>query len=491
VNDDQGVVLVSNRGPVSFVKENGGFGLKRGAGGLAGALDPVARRLGDRAMWIAAATSDDDRAAVEAGAVADLREQLGYEVHMLSFDPEVYSGYYDAVSNGMLWFANHCLWDEVGITGFGKEDLDRWQDCYLPVNERFAREVLDNAAPDALVLFQDYHLSTAPRAVRRARPDQAICHFTHSSFCGPKGFEPIPDPIPRTIIEGMLGADLLGFHVPAWSEGFMRAAETFGAKVDRKAGLVHLDGRRTWVRSYPIPIDASELRGRASREEVRQWAQRFENERNGPLIVRADRLEPSKNMVRGFEAFERLLDRRADLQGKTKFIACLYPSRESMDEYQRYADRVEQMVDRINSRYPGSIILFTNDDFDRTVGAYLVYDVLIVNSIMDGMNLVSKEGPAVNERAGVVVLSTMAGSFDELGEWAVAIENAFDIDETADALEVALAMPSDERQKRAAEMRAAVESSKPETWIETQMEDLAAIQSGGEPATPSDADRSP
>jgi trehalose 6-phosphate synthase len=161
-----------------------------------------------------------------------------------------------------------------------------------------------------------------------------------------------------------------------------------------------------------------------------------------------------------------------------------------MDEYQRYADRVEQTVNRINERYPDSINLFTNDDFDRTIGAYLVYDVLIVNSIMDGMNLVSKEGPAVNSRAGALVLSKLAGSFDELGKWAVAIEDAYDIDETAGALETAIEMPMDERQKRADELRAVVEASKPGTWIETQMEDLAAIQSGGEPATPPDAGRS-
>jgi trehalose 6-phosphate synthase len=490
VNEDQSIVLVSNRGPVSFVKEKDGFGLKRGAGGLAGALDPVARRLGDRAVWIAAATSETDRQASEAGVDEELRNELGYRVRLLAFDPDVYSGYYDVVSNRMLWFANHCLWDELGVTSFGHEEIAAWENCYQPVNARFAQAVLESADPRSLVLFQDYHLTTAPGNVRRARPDQAIFHFTHSSFCGPEGFKLVPDPIPRTIIEGMLGADLLGFHVPAWSEGFMRAAESTGARVDRKAGLITHDDRKTWVRSYPIPIDVDELRERAAGEEVRQWAKQFESERTGSLVVRADRIEPSKNVIRGFEAFERVLDRREDLRNKARFVACLYPSRLSMDEYQRYSDLVDESVARINQRYPNSIDLFAKDDFDRTLGAYLVYDVLVVNSIMDGMNLVSKEGPAINERAGVLVLSAGAGSFDELGDHAVAIDDALDVDQTSRALEEAIDMSGEEREKRAQELRAVVESSKPETWIETQIEDLASIQSGAEPATPSDRVRS-
>jgi trehalose 6-phosphate synthase len=490
VKDDQKVVLVSNRGPVSFVKDRDGFELKRGAGGLAGALDPVARRLGDRAVWIAAATSDVDREAVVAGEDKALRDELGYHVDLLNIDPDTYSGYYNVVSNRMLWFANHCLWDELGIEEFGREELTAWENCYQPVNARFAEAVMEEAEPGSLILFQDYHLSTAPGVVRRADPDAAIFHFTHSSFCGPEGFKIIPDPIPKTIIEGMLGADLLGFHVPSWCEGFMRSAESFGAQVDRKLGLVRHEGRKTWVRSYPIPIDVRELRERASNETARGWAKRFDTESTGPMIVRADRIEPSKNVIRGFEAFERLLDRREDLRGKARFVACLYPSRQGVQEYQDYSDDVEKTAQRINERYPDSIDYFAKDDFDRTVGAYIVYDVLLVNSIMDGMNLVSKEGPAVNERDGVLVLSEGAGSFDQLGESAVPIRDALDVEETASALESALDMPPDERESRGERLRRKVEAGKPGDWIETQIEDLAAIQEGEEPATPPDAERS-
>ena len=476
------VVLASNRGPVSFVAGRDGWDIKRGAGGLAGALDPVARRLGDRAVWVASATSDDDREALHAGAADGLEEQLGYPVYLLDIEPGTYARYYDVVSNRMLWFAVHCLWDELGIKEFGEDELEAWTDAYEPVNERFARAVLELADADSLVLFQDYHLTTAPGDLRRERPSQTIFHFTHSSFCGPEGLERIPRPIPQQVIEGMLGADLLGFHTPAWCEGFMSCCERIGAEIDWATGAVDHDGRRTWVRPYPIPIDASELQERASSETAQGWGQRILEEKDGPIIVRADRTEPSKNIVRGFEAFGRLLDRRADLRNAS-FVACLYPSRQSMPEYQRYVEEIEQTVAAVNLRHPGAIDLYMKDDFDRTLGALMVYDVLLVNPIMDGMNLVSKEGPSVNRRDGVLVLSRGAGSFMELGEHAVALDDALDVDATEKALEVALDMPEDERGRRATTLRKTVAATASADWIENQIEDLVRIQAGEEPVT--------
>ena len=481
-NEELNVVLVSNRGPISFVSTESGYDVKRGAGGLAGALDPVARRLGDRAVWIAAATSDTDRDALHAGAADGLSEKLGYSVYLLDIEPSLYSRYYDVVSNRMLWFAVHSLWDELGIKDFGQDELDAWDDAYEPVNARFAEAVLEIAEPDALVLFQDYHLTIAPGDLRRVRPHQPIFHFTHSSFGGPDGLERLPRPIPQNVIEGMLGADLLGFHVPAWCDGFMACCERIGAKVDYEAGLVEHDGLRTWVRAYPIPIDAKGLRKRAGNKTPGKWAQRLAEQCQGPIVVRADRAEPSKNIIRGFEAFGRLLDRRTDLK-KARFIACLYPSRQSMPEYRKYAEEIEATVASVNERHPDSIDLYLKDDFDRTLGALMIYDVLVVNPIMDGMNLVSKEGPAVNKSDGALVLSQGAGSFMELGRNAIQITDALDVEETALALEKAIDMPTDERKRRAEALRASVESTKPSDWIEAQIEDLAAVHSVGEPKT--------
>jgi trehalose 6-phosphate synthase len=484
VDNDFSVVLVSNRGPVAFVERDGDYEMTRGAGGLSGALDPVARGLGERAVWIAAATSEEDRKAMHAGAADGLADELGYAVYLLDIEPETYSQYYDVVSNRMLWFANHCLWDELNVRDFGAQELRAWEDAYQPVNKRFADAVLEVSAENALVLVQDYHLTMTPGYLRRARPKASVSHFTHSAFCGPEGLERIPEPIPRRVIEGMLGADLLGFHVAPWVNGFLECCERIGATVDRSAGIVEHSGRRTWVREYPIPIDAEDLRERAAGEMARRWAERFEALSAGPLLVRADRAEPSKNIVRGFEAFGALLDRRADLRRRLRFVACVYPSRQSMKEYRRYSEEVQAAVGAVNERHPDSIELFMEDDYDRTLGALSVYDVLLVNPIMDGMNLVSKEGPTVNKRAGVLVLSQSAGSFEELGEHAVTIADALDVGATADAIEEALALSRGEREKRSRALCEHTSGRRPEHWIEAQLEDLQAIQRGREPETP-------
>ncbi|MGH2808352.1 MAG: alpha,alpha-trehalose-phosphate synthase (UDP-forming) [Actinomycetota bacterium] len=481
MDDELKVALVSNRGPVSFLPAENGFETKRGAGGLAGALDPVAEALGDRAVWIAAAISETDRKAVAVGENRRLRDTLGYWVKMLDIEPGTYARYYDVVSNRMLWFANHCLWDELEIKDFGTEELDAWDDAYVPVNRLFADTVAEITDKSWIVLFQDYHLSMAPKFLRQQRPDTTIFHFTHSSFCGPDaGLERLPSPIPRNVIEGMLGADLIGFHIRAWVDNFLDCCERIGAEVDRDSGLVHHQGRRSWVREYPIPIDAADLRERGADEAAARWAQRFRERHTGRIIVRADRTEPSKNIVRGFEAFGALLDRRDDLRD-TRFVACLYPSRQSMPEYQRYADAIERVVDEVNARHPDSIDLFMKDDFDRTLGALSLYDVLLVNPIMDGMNLVAKEGPTLNQRDGVLVLSTGAGAYQELGEHAVGIRDPLDVTATADALERALEMDPTERKTRAEELRAVVEARTPEGWIGAQLEDLQRIKRGEAP----------
>lgn len=483
VSHDFKIALVSNRGPVSFARTEEGFEMKGPAGGAAPALHRVASRLHDKAVWFASAISEDDRAAVAAGEMKRARDELGYRVGLLEIDPETYRLYYDVVSNRMLWFANHCLWDELDIKSFGEDEISAWDQAYEPVNQLFAERVAELGDPSWLVLFQDYHFAAAPKLLRELSPDQTIFHFTHSSFCGPPGLDRLPEPIPRRVIEGMLGADLIGFHVHKWASGFLDACREFGFEVDDQRSAVTHGGRVSWVRRYPIPIDAADLRTRADVAGARGWKDRFAAISNGRLLVRADRIEPSKNIVRGFEAFSRVLDRRPDLRD-TKFVACLYPSRQSMPEYQRYAKEVEAAAVRVNERYPGSVEFFDQDDFDRTLGAYRVYDVLLVNAIMDGMNLVAKEGVALNERDGALVLSSNAGAAEELGRHAITIDDPLDVDETAAAIERALDLSPEERRDRATALRAEVDARAPEDWIEQQIEDMRSIQRRGEPITP-------
>ena len=479
------VVFASNRGPVSFVRTAaGGFETRRGAGGLAGSLDPVARGFGREAVWIAAATSAADRDAVRAGAVAALGDRLGYRVDLIDIDPVTYAGYYDGISNRMLWFANHDLWDELGVSEFAPEEVRAWTEAYEPVNHRFATAAAECAAADALVLIQDYHLAAAPRHLRDIGYRGTILHFTHTSFSA-KGLGPLPDPIRRAVVEGMLAADLVGFHTPDWAAEFLAASEDIGALVDRGRGTVEHAGRRSWVRCYPIPIDAGGLLERARAPAAAGWAERVLHDAGERrLVVRADRVEPSKNIVRGFEAFGQLLDRRADIRDSVRFVACIYPSRQSMDEYRSYADAVRIAADAVNERHPRAVDLQLADDFDRSLGCLRAYDVLLVNSLMDGMNLVSKEGPTVNDRDGVVVLSRTAGSFEELGDHAVEIGDPRDVEATSFALERALELSAGERARRAAALKRLCAQRRPADWIEAQLRDLGAVSQGRAPQTP-------
>ena len=272
-----------------------------------------------------------------------MAEELGYRLHLLDIDPETYSRYYDVVSNRMLWFANHCLWDELGIAEFGDEELKAWESAYLPVNEAFAKAVLTESEPDDLILFQDYHLTVAPQLVRAERPDQIIFHFTHSSFCA-QGYDRVPKPVRKGVIEGLLGADLLGFHVASWVNEFLDCCESLGYTVDRDKSAVEHGDRRTWVKAYPIPIDATRSPRAREVKSVHTWGERFlDDEITDRVVVRADRTEPSKNIVRGFEAFGALFDRREDLREVT-FFACLYSSRQSMPEYRRYLVEIEDAI---------------------------------------------------------------------------------------------------------------------------------------------------
>lgn len=476
------VVIASNRGPVSFARSGPGFAVRRGAGGLAGALDPVARELGDAAIWLATAASADDRAAVTAGEDVRVAKELGYPMRLLDVEPDLYGSYYDSVSNRMLWFANHCLFDEVGIQSFGPDYLDEWDGAYKRVNELFAREIVTVAGPGSLVLVQDYHLALVPRLLRNDA-GHTISHFTHSSFCGAEGLARLPERIRRELLEGLLGADLVGFHTPEWARRFTDACADLGAAVDWERGTVTLDRHVTWVRAYPIAIDCNDLRKRAFAQDATRWAGEI-SEAAELIVARADRAEPSKNIVRGFLAWRLLLERRGDLAERARFIACIYPSRGSMHEYQKYSADIHRVVDDINKAFPESIRLYDSDDFDRTLGALRSYDVLLVNPIMDGMNLVSKEGACLNEREGVIVLSRRAGSFHELGRHVVPVDDPLDVAETAGALEQAIDLPETKRRDLATAVRAAATRRSPADWIRDQLDDLEALRAGAPPVTP-------
>jgi trehalose 6-phosphate synthase len=474
------ILVASNRGPVTFSRsEDGSLAPRRGAGGLVTALTSALQVTGGR--WVASAMSEGDRErAAESGGRFEVDAGgARYDLRLLDPGADVFDAYYNRISNRILWFCHHYLWDVPRYPRFGADTAAAW-DGYRAVNALFAEALAEEAeslgtAP--AILVQDYHLCLVPALVRGRGAAGPIAHFSHSPFAGPDYLRVLPDEIRTGILEGMLGADLVGFQAAAWADNFLAACGSLpGAEPDRERRTVRWQGRNVRVGVFPISIDADALRRETAAPEVAARREALATSLGEMrLILRADRMELSKNVIRGFLAYERLLLDTPEWRGRVRFLAHLYPSRADIPEYRAYAQDCEREAERINAalREPEwePITLSVKDDFQEALSAYGRYDVLLVNPVFDGMNLVAKEGPVVNDRDGVLVLSRNAGAHDELAAHALVV-NPFDVGETAEALHSALSMPADERARRAKGLREVATANPPVEWVRRQLEDL-------------------
>lgn len=480
------LVVASNRGPVSFERdETGALAPRRGAGGLVTALTGAMQST--HGLWLAAAMSDADRERAELGGGGAVEvpgaEDSTYRVRFVTIPPEVYERYYNGVANGLLWFVHHYLWDTVHSPVFG-EGTERAWDEYVEVNRMFAAALADEAdrSPRPPVfLVQDYHLALVPRFLRDLRPDALIAHFSHTPIAGPTYLRILPGRIRGDLLQGMLGADVLGFNAQGWAENFLMSARLHpGARVDLARSRVLVEGRHVLVRVHPISIEASSMRALASTPKVRRLRRQLSRWRGeAKLILRVDRLELTKNIVRGFQAFETLLERHQEWRGHVKFLALLSPSRQELPEYRAYTEECLAEAERVNARFGTPdwepVRVRVRDDYERAIAAYGMYDVLLVNPVFDGMNLVAMEGPVMNRRQGVLVLSRNAGAYGRLGRYAVGI-NPFDVSETADAMHDALTMPEHERARRARGLSRLVLANPLSRWVRGQLEDLERVR---------------
>ncbi|HEU5363322.1 MAG TPA: trehalose-6-phosphate synthase [Gaiellaceae bacterium] len=443
------LIVVSNRGPITFDRDPRGERVaRRGGGGLVTALRGL--RTHHDVTWVAAATTAEDRAVADEGSS---------EVAFVTPDAEAYHGYYNVVANPMLWFIQHGLWGRAL-----RPDLDRafhraWGQ-YEQVNRLFAERVVDQLDnnPAATVFFHDYHLYLAPRFVRDARPDARLAHFVHIPW--QVDWTVLPEPMRRAVHEGLLANDVVAFHTHRWARNFRASC----AEVVGGCG-------RTRVTHHGISIDPAEFDELATSEDVRHEEERILERRPEKLVLRVDRTDPSKNIVRGFEALGLLLDTRPEWRGRVRMLALLDPSRQAIPEYVEYLAAVEEAVERVNGRHPAAIELRVADNFPQSVAAYKQYDVLLVNAVYDGMNLVAKEAPLVNTRDGVLVLSENAGAHEELGEWAVTV-NPFDVWGQAEALHEALTLDEAERRRRLGAIRAHVRANDVRAWSDALLADL-------------------
>jgi len=471
------LILVSNRGPVTFEPDGS---VRRGTGGLVTALTGLASHR--EVTWIASAMTDEDIAAAQqyGGEPFPIRAPDGdeYMVKLVASDPEAYDRFYGIIANPMLWFIQHYLWDLSNAPDIRRNETEAFEFGYNAVNEDLARAVLEeiDGVQEPIVMVHDYHLYTLPGLIRRERPDAFLHHFVHIPWSQSDSWRVLPSMIRQAIYRGILSNDIVGFHTRSYRRNFLQCCEDLlDLDVDFERGIVHLPEREVWVRNYPLPIDAGAVTATATRPRTLEFEAELLRRRRDHLILRVDRADLSKNVLRGFSGFDAFLEQHPEFREKVTFIAQLMPSRTDVPEYAEYLERIEAVVAVVNHRHGSPdwmpIQLKLRDDLEEAVAAYKHYDVLMVNAMFDGMNLVAKEGPIVNERAGVSILSENTGAHEELGEYALSV-NPFDIQELADSIHAALTMPAHERRRRHEGLKSIVTARNPGDWVDEQLADI-------------------
>ena len=484
------VLIASNRGPVSFTRgDDGRLSAKRGGGGMVSGLSAVADE--SDMLWVCAALSDADRAAAKAAPDGLLDPELagaGHAVQMLDIPQETFYRAYNGVANSTLWFVHHMLYDTPNRPSFGPGFARDW-DAFRTYNETFAAALASAARAAARdpesagdqpvrAVIQDYHLCLAPQLLAGRAPGIQIAHFSHTPWAPPDYYRVLPDDVGRQVLAGILGADHAGFLCQRWADAFMDCCTAvLHADVDRARTQVWYRGHITSIGVHPLGVDADQLRQRASQRDVlTRRAMLIDATAGRKLIVRVDRTELSKNIVRGLEAYRELLRTRPEWRGRVVHLAFAYPSRQDLPEYREYAAAVQQLAQQIEDEFaePGwdPLMLEVNDDYPRSLAACRLADVLLVNPIRDGMNLVAKEGSILSDRGCALVLSTEAGAAAELGGQALMV-NPYDVAQTAQALHEALSMSDAERVRRCALLAAAATAVPPSRWFADQ---LAALQ---------------
>jgi trehalose 6-phosphate synthase len=436
------------------------------------------------AVWIASALSGGDakKAEESGGEPFMVRSPAGgeYHVRLVVSDPQAYDRFYNIFANPMLWFIQHYLWDLSNAPDVRRHEVEAFEYGYNVVNEDLAQAVIDEieGQDEPVVMVHDYHLYTLPALVRRARPDVFLHHFVHIPWTQPDAWRVLPNRIREELYTGILANDIIGFHTQAYRRNFLQCCrDLMGLEVDFREGVVHHEDRDVWVRSYPLPIDRQAIEGTAGSDGVRDHEEELLGRRREHLVLRVDRADLSKNVLRGFSGFDLFLEQHPEFREKVTFIAQLMPSRTDVPEYAEYLERIEALVAVVNHRHGTPdwmpINLKLRDDLEEAVAAYKHYDVLLVNAMFDGMNLVAKEGPMVNERNGVSILSENTGAHEELGEHALSV-NPFDIQELADSIHAALTMSDEERSRRMGGLKEIVTARDPGDWIDEQLADIRA-----------------
>ncbi len=472
------ILIVSNRGPFSFTTREGEAQSVRGAGGLVTAITAVARQYG--ILWISSALSkgDWDWLDMMGGGVHNMGE---LNIQLIQPDPAQYQTYYNVISNPLLWFVQHQMHDTPRLPVIDEGVWNAWNDGYKAINRQFAAAVADcikDLEGRIIVMSQDYHLYLLPRFLRELVGDRVIIQpFLHIPWPSPDAWRVLPLAMRRELLDGMLYADRLGFQTERDTRRFLQTCvDTLpGVKVSKPWRQLKYNGRTVDAAPYPISIDVEHLKNRLASPEVSEQITRFESQyKDRKLILRVDRVEPSKNVLRGFMAFRNFLIAYPEYRGKVDMLALLVPSRSEVFEYKTYLSEIMALVGEINATLSDGIwepirVLLGNN-YDRAIAAFSLYDVLLVNPLADGMNLVAKEGVVLNQKEGVLILSEEAGAAEEFGDLPLLV-SPYDVFGTREAIHHALNMPVDERRDRATRLREQVVQNDIHRWFRRQLDD--------------------
>ena len=477
------LIIATNRGPVEFeISKDKKLKSRRGAGGVVTALTDALSNM--PATWVALAMTDGDRLALKEaqdGIITSPIEDLNVQLRYIEVPKKVYQKHYDTMSNRILWFTQHYLLEQ-GEEALSAENMqDAWDNGYTRVNQKIADAVcteIERGKGDALVMLHDYHLYLAALKIRERCPETTIQQFIHIPWPEVRYWNSsLPTTITQAIFSGLLGNDILGFQTRNDAQNFIEGISAFfsEARVDRDERVIEYQGHRTFVRDYPISISVSEERNSVKSSGGKRAAERVKPFLRKYTIMRVDRIEPTKNIVQGFKAYETLLEQHPELHEQITFLAFLVPSRQSLARYRTYQDDIYKIIEEINQKYGRNgwkpVQSFVQNDRTMALAALQFYDILLVNSLIDGMNLVAKEGPAVNKVDGVLVLSRTSGAFQQLGEASLPISPADNL-ETAEALYKALTLSAEERKRLAQMAREEVEHNDLATWIKQQLSDI-------------------
>ncbi len=482
---DKRLIVASNRGPVEYsISPEGSLTPTRGHGSLVTGLSTVSQFC--KITWVASAMGEADRRAAQLAGDNLTDSPLpgqNIAVRFVVCPRNTYHKYYNVFSNPLLWFLQHQMWNSPYTPNIDASTYDAWHNGYVAVNRAFADAIaaeMRREGSSHVAMLHDYQLYLVAKGVRESVADALLLHFVHIPWPATTSWRLLPAEMRQGILAGLCANDIVGFQTKRSACDFLHTVEAFlpGAEIDQAAQSIRYQGRTTRVQAYPISVDVAGLRRSAGSVRVREYQERIQSIAAEHTIVRVDRIDPSRNVIRGFRAYDLLLERHPELHGKVKFLAYLTPSRTRVREYQRYAEELTALVNAINAKYGQEawqpIELFTENNYLQALAALRIYDVLLVNAVVDGMNLVAKEGPLVNTRDGVLVLSEGSGACEQLHEGALVVTPT-DLEGTAQALYQAITMSQDERKMRAELLRSIVEEEDITMWLYRQFADLHAL----------------